>query len=125
MEMEGLPNLSELRSLKIQPEKVAVSSDTTAVQNSAKGQIPAATSSNQNGRVTATFDLVIYSSAAPEDRIKLEQTYGWQVGRQNAFKTPDSVSPLPGIDEVSAQTAAPPVSKKEDPLSTYKKQTGN
>ena len=123
--MEGLPNLSDLRSLKIQPEKVVAAPNATAVPNSAKGQLPAATSSNQNGRVTATFDLVIYSSSAPEDRLKLEQTAGWQVGRQNAFKTPDGVSPLSGIDEVPAQTAEPPVSKKEDPLSTFIKQTMN
>ena len=122
--MEGLPNLADLRSLKIQPAKKVVVSAESAVQNFAKAQLPTAPGTDQDGRVTATFDLVIYSSATPEARLKLEQEAGWLLGRQNAYRTPGSTSPYPGI-KAPAQTAESPVTNGVDLFSAYMKQSLN
>lgn len=88
MEGQGMPNLADLRTLKIEPEKTEVDSAESAITSflqEALGDV-------QNGRVTATFDLVMYASATPEGRIKLAQEADCQIGRQNAFQTPGSVS---------------------------------
>jgi len=121
--MEGLPNLSDLRSLKIQPEKETTST-ASAVQNFVKEQLPATPGSDQNGRVTAAFDLVIYSSTAPEERLRLEQEAGWLTGRQNAFQTPGGASPSPDI-EAPAKASEAPMTSGEDFLKTFVQQLLN
>ena len=122
--MEDLPNLADLRTLKMQPGQAVGASAGSAVQNYTNVQLPTAPGTEQDGRVTATFDLVIYSSIAPEARLKLEQEAGWQVGRQNAFQTPGSTSPYTGIEAPAQEVTAPPASG-EDLFSTFLKQLIN
>lgn len=120
MEGAGMPNLADLRTLKIEPEKTKVASAESAVKNFMQESLDA----GQNGRVTATFDLVIYASSTPEARLKLEQEAGWLVGRRNAFQTPGSVSPSPDIKTPTQETASP-VASEENSLSTFIKQLLN
>jgi type IV pilus assembly protein PilO len=94
--IEGLSNLADLRSLNIKPAKEAVTTVEAAVESLNKKQSVAAPGTDQKGRVTAEFDLVIYSSDTPEEPLNLEQIAGWQLGRQNAFQTPDGASPYAG-----------------------------
>lgn len=119
--MEGLPNLSDLRSLTIQPEKAVVATAEDAVEEFTRTQAPSAPGSDQSGRVTAEFELVIYSSVTAEERLKLEQAAGWQLGRQNAFRTPGYRSPFPDKETI---TEAPVQANdnKSDVLNTLIKQ---
>ncbi len=123
VEGEGMPNLADLRTIKIQPEKTEIDSADSAVKRFLQ-ENDNSSPTNQNGRVTAMLDLVIYSSATPEERLKLEQEAGWPVGRQNAFQTPGGASPFPGI-EAPAQADEAPQTNGEDLLSTFVKQLLN
>ncbi|MDD4239612.1 MAG: type II secretion system protein GspM [Desulfotomaculaceae bacterium] len=120
MEGAGMPNLADLRTLKIEPEKTEVDSAEAAISSFMQESL----GDVQNGRVTATFDLVIYASATPQGRLKLEQEAGWPIGRQNAFQTPGSVSPSPDIKAPVKETAAP-ASAGETPLNNLIQQLLN
>lgn len=103
MEGQGMPNLADLRTLKIEPEKQEADSAETAITS----LLQEALGDVQNGRVTATFDLVMYASATPEGRIKLAQEADCQIGRKNAFQTPGIVSPSPDIKTPVKESTSP------------------
>jgi|GEM_PF-1406795 len=105
--MEALPDLSELRTLKIQPEEKKKAAGAGAVQQASPDKdedVPI-----QDGVITATFDIVTFTNPTPGARFNLEQVLRWAVGRYNAFQTPAAVTPYPGIK---------PVVRKIEPLGT-------
>lgn len=117
--MEKLPNLADLRSLNIKPAKEAVTTVEAAVESLNKKQSAAPAGTDQSGRVTAEFDLVIYSSDTPEERLKLEQAAKWQLGRQNAFQTPDGVSTYAGAGNRNLSSGTLSDSGDDDLLRTF------
>lgn len=107
--VEALPDLSEIRTLKIKPyegKKASEQAGAVAQKQALPEKVPVEVIPMQNGSVTATFDLVAYTSPTPASRLKLEQVVNWAVGRYNAFLTPDYISPYPGIK---------PLERKVDP----------
>jgi len=103
--IEALPDLSELRTLKIEPfkEKIAAAPAASAQKRTSPEEAPAEVISLQDGRVVATFDIVTFTSPSPEARLYIEQVLSWAVGRCNAFLTPDITSPCPGIKPLDSK----------------------
>ncbi len=101
-EMEALPDLSELRRLKVEPFKekqeeapeAAGARETGLSEDKAVEVVP-----TQDGRVEATFDLVTFNGPAPGTRLKLEQVIKWAVGRYNSFRTPPDMMHLSPVTE--------------------------
>jgi len=117
--LEELPNLVELRSLNIKPAKEAVTTVEAAVESLNKQHSVISPGTDQNGKVTAEFDLIVYSSDTPEERLKLEQTAGWQLGRHNAFQTPGGVSPYVGAEEQVLSSENYSSSVDDNPLRVF------
>lgn len=88
--LEHLPALSELKTITIKNYGM----DATAQKQE---NMPVEMAPACDGTVTAVFNLVIYTSPAPEEQLKIEQVSGWATGRNNAFLAPDSISPYPGV----------------------------
>ncbi len=91
-ELETMPNLTEIRSLKLTATKPS-GADPAAGSGASAGPIDA--------RVDAVCELVIYSSPAPGEKLNLEQEIipAWQTGRDDLFKAPLPVSPHPMVPQ--------------------------
>jgi type IV pilus assembly protein PilO len=98
-EMESLSNLSEVRSVNIRPVAVEQGGD----KDGAKGKSPAVST----GRVTADFEIVLYSDTSTEGKLMLEEISRWAVGRFNAFSAAAPVSPYRGVKAGSFGIPAP------------------
>jgi len=101
-ELETLPNLTEIRSLRV------TAAANTSGGVSAAGSGPFA--GPEDARVDAVCELVIYSSPAPADDLNLEQQIipAWQTGRDDLFKAPAPVSP-------HALVPLPPLNQEPEP----------
>ncbi len=88
--VEHMPVLSELRTLNIKGYGGGA-----AAQKQVNAQEETVTAFE--GVVVAVFDLVTYTSLAPQGQLKIEQVNNWATGRYNAFLVPGSVSPYPGV----------------------------
>jgi Tfp pilus assembly protein PilO len=99
--METLPELSELRKLKVEPfvEKRkeapgdAGNREAVSYEDNYAEVVPV-----QDGRVEATFKLVTFTDPAPGTRLQLEQVLKWAGGRYNSFETPPGMMHLPPPD---------------------------
>lgn len=90
--MEGLPDLSEVRRLNVAAYKGKGEAGSSG--EGAESEIP-----TQKGKVVATFDVVTFTSPAPEARLKIEQVIRWAVGRYNSFQTPGDLLYLYPVQE--------------------------
>ncbi|OPY57733.1 MAG: Pilus assembly protein, PilO [Pelotomaculum sp. PtaU1.Bin035] len=98
--IEALPNLSEIRTLIIkhyEDKKAVMPADSAALEQIPGEKTPEEVIPVQDGRVVAKFDIVTFTSPSPEAKLQVEQALKWAVGRYNAFRPPDAVSPYPGI----------------------------
>lgn len=75
-DIERLPNLSDVRVLKIL-------------------SVPAADSSSN---VTVNMDVIIFSAKTPQERLGMEEIKKWAIGRSNLFQPANGASlvPVPG-----------------------------
>ncbi|RJQ30619.1 MAG: hypothetical protein C4589_02820 [Peptococcaceae bacterium] len=92
-EMENLSNLSEVRSVEIKPADVESAKQQAGGKENVKSQLPVVST----GKVTAAFEIVLYSDTSTESRLMLEEISRWVVGRFNAFSTARAVSPYRGV----------------------------
>jgi len=103
--IEALPDLSELRTLKIEPFKEKTAEAAVTSKQAYPVEAPNEVISTQDGRVIATFDMVTFTSPSPEDRLCIEQVLSWAIGRYNAFLTPDIVQPYPRIEPLNSKAS--------------------
>lgn len=82
-DIERLPNLSDVRVLKILATPTASDSST----------------------VTATIGVVIFSATSPQGRLGMEEIKKWAIGRSNLFQPLNIGLSMPGA---SPYTVAPP-----------------
>ena len=100
-QIEKLPNLAEIRTLKVTAEAKRPPEVTKLPGEAAvSGALPQADAALfMEPKLKVLLDLVIYSDPSPEDGFYLEQEKleDWKVGRDNPFARPEEVSPYPGV----------------------------
>ncbi|MGQ9513019.1 type 4a pilus biogenesis protein PilO [Thermodesulfitimonas sp.] len=81
--VENLASLSELRQIEIKALVLA--------------ENPGASPAAADGRVRATFTLVLYAAPTPENKLRLETVSKWVLGRDNPYQAAGTRVPYPGV----------------------------
>lgn len=81
--VENLASLSELKQMEVKALVLA--------------ENPGASPAAADGRVRATFTLVLYAAPTPENKLRLEALSKWVLGRDNPYQAAGTRASHPGI----------------------------
>lgn len=81
--MENLASFSEIRQLELKALVLAKN--------------PGASPATADGRVSASFTVVLYAAPTAENKLRLDELAAWALGRANPYQAAGTRPPYPGI----------------------------